>query len=233
MSHPIEELRSAGFRPRQPKPREKRSALYVVLIGFAVAAIGLRTFLPQPIAFFPGSADETIYVDPARGWMLRYPSSWHEHRFSEVDKGGVYTTQWHGVMLSNVDHDFVREHGGDISWSPWFEMDGLPATAIALQVMHVYGGGFGIFCRYDSPLPLKLGNEEARDDPVLDTDGNPMKKMATRFIYRGTPYYSAHAWIGAQASKEDIATLHEIVGSISYEPVGDPEYGHENCLESY
>ena len=233
MSHPIEGLRSAGLKPREPKPREKRSALYVVLICFAVAAIGLRIFLPQPVAFFPGRAGETIYVDPTNGWMLRYPNSWHGQRFSEVGKGGVYTTQWHGVMLSNVDHEFVRQHGGDILWSPWFEMDGLPATAIALQVMNVYSGGFGIFCRYDSPLPLKLGNEVIKTDVVRDADGNPMKVMGKRFIYRGTPFYTAHAWIGSKASKEDVAIMHEIVGSISYEPVGDPEYGHENCLEAY
>ena len=199
------------------------------MLAWTLGLVGVYMGLRHPPVFFSGPEGTTAYVDPS-GWSLAFPATWHAQSFSEKEDGGPYTLEKRGVILSNIHHHFEWEQAENISWTPWFEMDGLPSTAVAVQVMYGSGGGFGIFCKHDTPLPLSLKNAKAVEYTPPGPGAPNLHQRTLRFIYRGLPYHGVTLWLGPDASKADLAILEQIVGSISYEPVGDPKYGQEDCL---
>jgi hypothetical protein len=202
-----------------------------MVVGLSLAAFVTRAFFPQlldhPMAFYPGPPGSTIYVDPARGWALRFPNSWDAEPFSEREGGfGHRGVERYGVLLSSIEHD-----GGSTAVSPWFEKRGFPSTLVAVKVGFAVGPHFGIWCLHDTPLPLTLKNAKATGDTLLDDVGMPVTNRYLRFSVGGLPYHWATVWIGSQASKADVAIMDDIVHSISNKVTGDPEYGQDNCMD--
>lgn len=190
-----------------------------MLIIFALAYGIYRFNSRTPVPTSAGPPGLTIYHDPTNGWTLQFPSHWHIQGVNDIHRGGgPYTSQSHGVLISNLDRRFSKEPVGPNSWSPFFDMRGLPATLIAVQVAETYGGGFTVTPCTDTPTPLSL-RQATRTPSTTGAGGTMQLHLSMGFKARGSALYRINAWIGSKASKADLARLDRIVGSISFADV--------------
>ena len=211
--------------------RRERHYVRIIVGTLVILALpfGLHYFPSffQPSGMlFPGKNGQTIYSSP-KGWVLQFPSSWDAQLYETSARGGPYRTESVGLWLSSMKQNFEFSTRESVEW---FQSGRFPSTLIVLQAGFSYGGGFGIFCATDTKLPLKLRGDRY-PQPILDSAGQQVRQVGTRFSVRGAPYNYVSAWVGSSASAADIKTMERIVQSISYELTGDREYGSHDCSE--
>jgi hypothetical protein len=196
-----------------------------VILGalFSVAYFGRDILGANRVVYWRFQPGSTTYVDPEDAWTVTFPDSWPAKRIRWDKDTGIYTSDSHGVFVSNIPGiETAPEPSRAILSDP------LPAETVAVRVSYNYGGGFTAVCDHDTPLPLSLADAKPPDprfeQPVLrDEAGGTVKKLTLRFSLRGEALYSLTAWIGSRASAQDLATLDEIVESVWYVPTGPPQ----------
>ena len=218
-----EERRAAEQEGLSPLPGSRRSFATRSLVGGAVmtlVAVGAGVVISDRIvdptpSVSTGPAGLNVYRDPTNAWTVQFPDTWHVHPISESTRGGRTRFAAHGVLLANIDHRFQQRAEREDTWSPGFDMQGVPPTIVAVQVLYNYTGGFTVTCP-DTPTPLSLdkAHQMTTNDGV---GGTELLQLSLPFVAQNLPYYSVSAWIGQSASPAEKAALDRIVASISFE----------------
>ncbi|MGH2795796.1 MAG: hypothetical protein ACRDKG_16005 [Actinomycetota bacterium] len=218
-------LIGAMLRVRISRTAERRApprlSLQPLVIGALVTllAVGSGAFVSAQIVDRTPSVSEgrpgwNVYRDPANGWTLEFPESWHAQPVSE-QRGGFRSATLDGVVISNLDRpfDFLRDPDGRRSFQ--LDMRGLPTGAVVAEVAFQYSGGFtGASCT-NTPLPLSLDDAE-REVTRDGAGGTEQTHLRLQFIAQYHPLYFVAAWIGSEATDRDLDLLDQIVGSISF-----------------
>jgi hypothetical protein len=156
---------------------------------------------------------------------LQFPNGWHAQGIKDRYSSGRFGGESYGVLLSNLNRRFDKPPGQ--GWNPDFNMRGMPATLVAIQVSWTYGAPWAIgkACT-DSPMPLSL-TKATRTTTATGKRGTTQLHLVLPFRARGELPYAINAWIGSQASKDDLARLDGIVSSISFAdvPISTPMPG--------
>jgi hypothetical protein len=204
----------------------RRTIVAVLLVLASGVAWG---FVEPPMYITPARPGWSTYEAGKDRWSVQFPNSWYVQRVSDVHQGHPYTLEVQAILISSVHRHLTRQDLGPNSWSPYVDTRGLPATGVAVQIGWSYGGGFGVFCKRDTPLPLSL--VEAERQTTQDGAGRTLQlQLRMNFVAHGEPYYKVNAWIGYQASKKDLAILDRIVGSISFDHAQlQPHFGASDC----
>lgn len=228
MSHRVENRRLPGFdAPPVRSPKRKRywirvTAFFLVLLAGAAAWLfqpsWLSLALEQPLPLIDGPRGLKVYVNPMKGWTLAFPETWHAETSIEIDRREYLERSW--IEIMNMAHPFPDVSDGA----------GMDPRLVALRVGSGSGGRvFGIFCNTDTELPLSLkGTNQRRRTPILDGDRGKVRVLFKAFSIGGIPYNSVRVWVGSQASREDLDTMEDIVGSLSYTPTSG-HFGSHDC----
>ncbi|MBI4258957.1 MAG: hypothetical protein HY658_00165 [Actinobacteria bacterium] len=215
----------AGIRPspeRLPEIRRRgnlrRAARWTA--GAAAVAVFAGALTWAGISLRPDRGSVTAaYGGPELGWSLRYPPDWHVQPFGDegCEIGGVRG----GAFVSNVRHEFRQPDGGTGNCLSRWDLGGLPEDAAVVQA-GAYPLIRGLLRPPDTELPI------AFDDlrPTGGIAGGPDEYYLV-VARDGEAFFMVRAYIGREASPDDVETVRQIVGSIRFD--GAPVWmAHEN-----
>ena len=176
------------------------AAVFVGAVVFASAQFGSDT---RPGAGSDGTVVEgTLAAD---GWQLERPADWFTAPFE-----GCGTKLTRGLIVSNVEFEFLNPQGEIPSCNERMVFAGFPSDGVAIDI-EPQGIRTGVF-RFppsDSPFPV-------RPSQLRETDGirgGPQHAMSS-VVVGGEPFGILRLWVGADASTEDIEKAYRILGSM-------------------
>lgn len=169
-----------------------------------------------------GARDETINAAgsgarwtalevPVLNWHLEYPDAWHVQVFQNRCMVGES-----GAVVTNLGSDLLRDaetpasSGGKFDGcSTGWDLDAEPPDFVGVEVTYRAGG------RASSP-------EDHLPDTTrpLDLDSFTRIDDLTRYqavTIGGEPRYGVRAWLGPDASANDIAAVRRLVSSITWD----------------
>jgi hypothetical protein len=141
------------------------------------------------------------------GWTVQVPPPW---RLQELPACEV-APQKIGVIVTNVDFEFLNPRGEQPQCEDRFVFHGFPSDGVAFAFMPV-GIRFGsLFDQPDTTLPLT-------PDLLVATDGiqgGPAESFQS--IWRGGVLISiVRRWVGPDASATDVAALDQMLASLRF-----------------
>lgn len=141
----------------------------------------------------------------ADGWRLQRPVSWFTAPFE-----GCGTVLSRGVVVSNAEFEFLNPQGQVPSCGERMVFAGFPSDGVAID-LEPYGTYLGSFDEPlgDTPFPIAPSQLLATDG----IDGGPSMSYNAAVV-GGEEKAIIRLWVGPEASSDDIATAHEILGSI-------------------
>ena len=213
-------IRTVRRSGRWSTPRARHVSLATILVALTVANF-IVAFEFHPLrtqaAASPGWR---VFVDPTNHWTVEFPASWHAERIAEYTHGLVYPHWEDGILISNVHRRFEKQQLPPNAWGPWFDTSGAPSSAVIVQIVKFYSGGFvANYCASSNtptPLSVRMMTRSAPSGPA--TPGSSQLSVP-HLIVRGSAQYSVTAVLGRKVSAADRGTLERIIASISFNGV--------------
>jgi hypothetical protein len=200
--------------------RRRRGRRFTVaalaLVVAAVGSIGLYQTLGARPTIIGAGAETTHYVDERSGWTMDYPSAWH----LQTTKLDIFEGSFVGVLVSNVDHEFDHPDLGPNSRTSQWDMRGLPAGLVLIDVRDSQGGIRGPAPTDPFTDRLDLDAFET-ENPGRPAYGAPQPVHSTRLASLGH-WYGIYVYFDSAATTQDVQAAHDVVASMRFAPEPEP-----------
>lgn len=186
-------------------------AAAVAIFAGAVSWAGLQNEGRETI---PANMDDwdTFASLEENGWTVQVPSSWRV----QVLPACSNAPERIGVVVSNVDFEFLNRDGLAPACAEGFVFDGFPTSGVAFAFVP-WRSTYGLLImRPDTLLPLSL---DLLTEVRTNTDG---LEKRSEYVWLGSPFGVVRRWTGSEASVRDVAALDHMLAS--FEVRGAPRW---------
>ena len=186
-------------------------AAAVAVFAGAVSWAGLQNEGRGPI---PANIDDwdTFASIEENGWTVQVPSSW---RIQELP-ACANAPERIGVIVTNVDHEFVDRDRLAPTCAEGFVSTGFPTGGVAFAFVPWGGGDGSLIRRPDTVLPL---SPDLLTDVPTNTSG--LEKRSA-YVWLGSPFGLISRWEGSDAAAGDLAALDRMIAS--FQVRGSPRW---------
>jgi hypothetical protein len=186
-------------------------AAAVAIFAGAVSWAGLQNEGRETI---PANIDDwdTFASLEENGWTVQVPSSWRV----QVLPACSNAPERLGVVVNNVDFEFLNRDGLVPACAEGFVFDGFPRSGVAFAFVPWRSTDGLLIRRPDTLLPLSL---DLLTEVRTNTDG---LEKRSEFVWLGSPFGVVRRWTGSEASVRDVAALDRMLSS--FEVRGAPRW---------
>jgi len=182
----------------------------------SVAAVAAATAFVAVVVFASGQIGRDVRSQAGRegtivegsletdGWQLRRPSNWATAPFE-----GCGTTLPRGVIVSNVEFDFLNPNGQIPSCNERMVFAGFPSDGVVVDLEPQGIRGSYFRPPHDTPFPIEPSQLMLTNGIV----GGPRLSLLS-VVVEGRSTATIRLWVGSEASTGDIETADRILRSM-------------------
>jgi hypothetical protein len=203
------DLESLHHRADRRRRTKRMTAGVVALIVAAAGTVTAFTAFGSGDEFL-GTGGTARYVDERHGWSMEYPEDWR----LQVTESDAFEGEFEGALVSNIDHEFEHPDLGPNRSTTLWDMRGLPAGLVVVDV-RAHMGGIGGPAN-PAPFNGQLSLDEFEEADLGEHAYGAPQPVKTRVIESGGVRYTIWVYIGREGGASNHEAAAEIVASIAF-----------------